>query len=199
MSRLHWVRVGAAGTIGGYVAAEPVRFSRGQRVVVRSPRGLELGEVLQAASDQAPVRDAHGQILRAMTTDDELLEARLLRYRARALEHSGAWLAVRGSDLILLDVEQLFDGRTLIFHFLNDEPASDSPILKELAEEFDAQLEFAKFAETVEHGCGPGCGTEHAPSSGSGASSGSGCGNCASQGCAIAAACAPRNRPAPAN
>ncbi|HWA96869.1 MAG TPA: hypothetical protein VG713_00185, partial [Pirellulales bacterium] len=53
-------------------------------------------------------------------------------------------------------------------------------VTTELAEVYESQARVQPFAELLEHGCGPGCGTE--------AASGQGCSNCGA-GCAVAQAC----------
>ena len=46
MSHYHLVRVGAMGQVGRFAAVDAVRYPRHSRVVVRTRRGLEVGEVL---------------------------------------------------------------------------------------------------------------------------------------------------------
>ncbi len=82
-----------------------------------------------------------------------------------------------------MDVEHLFDGRTLWFYFLGEITPELSSITDELAELYEAQVQFRRFAETLTAGCGPGCGTEDAQ--------GQGCQSCGT-GCAIAGACGTR-------
>ena len=45
MSRYHLVRVGAMGQVGRFAAVDAVRYPRRSRVIVRTRRGLELGDV----------------------------------------------------------------------------------------------------------------------------------------------------------
>ena len=42
----HLVRVGALGHVGRFTAVDAVRYPRDTRVVVRTGRGLEVGEIL---------------------------------------------------------------------------------------------------------------------------------------------------------
>lgn len=48
---LHWVRFGSLGDIRGFPSADGVRYDRGARVVLETPRGLETGEVLSSAAN----------------------------------------------------------------------------------------------------------------------------------------------------
>lgn len=172
------------GQIGRFTAVDSVRYPRGSRVVVRTRRGLEIGEIL---SQQRPHFDAgevpDGEILRGITVEDELLQARLERHRQRAYEACSALVAERGLRAILVDVEHLFDGEGLYFYFLGDVSPELDAITSELADEYEARVEFRKFTETLLQGCGPGCGTEEAKGQG-------GCASCAS--CAVAGACGTR-------
>lgn len=217
MSSFHLVRVGALGRVGRFAAPDGRVRRRGKRVVVRTERGLELGEVLAPPREsprpyEAESHDAHdaqpmtsagpeldGELLRAMTPADELLEKRLEARTNAAFERCSNAVAERGLPVTLIDVEHLFDGRGLYFYFLGAEVAERESaaewerLVRELAAEYEAVVQFQKFAEAVEQGCGPDCGTKACGTSDAGAGEGgSGCGNCATQGCAIKSA-----RPAP--
>jgi hypothetical protein len=175
----HLIRVGALGHVGRFRSADGLRYARGQRVVVRTARGLEVGEVL--ADEPQSAGDADGPLLRRMTDSDEMLAERLSRNRDAAYEACVRVLAERGSDAVLLDVEHLFDGRGLYFYFLGEVDAATEAISTELAAAYDAEARFGQFADTLEQGCGPGCGTAEAKN---------GCGTaggCAT--CAVASAC----------
>ena|ERR1700676_280890 len=183
MWRHHLVRVGALGHVGRFTAVDATSYPRGTRVVVRTARGMEVGEVLSPAAD-APARgEADGSILRGMTIEDQLLEARLERNRQEAYTACAGWLGSRGLAATLVDVEQLFDGRRLFFYFLGDPPAEMEALTGQLAEVYDAAAQISRFAATLTEGCGPGCGTSEAP--------GGGCGSCGT-GCAVAGACSTR-------
>jgi cell fate regulator YaaT (PSP1 superfamily) len=183
MSWSHVVRVGALGHVGRFLAVDATCYPRGSRVIVRTARGLEVGEVL-AGRDRADSA-LDGSILRGMTLEDELLQARLQKNREAAYEGCRRRLRESNMPAVLMDVEHLFDGQTLIFYFLGEQPPGLEALTSELAEAYDAQAQFRAFAATVTAGCGPGCGTEHAE--------GPGCGACAT-GCAVADACASRGR-----
>ncbi len=186
MPGFHLVRHGVLGHIGPFSSADGLRHSRGSSVIVRTERGLEWGEVLAPpAADDGPVQPADGVILRRATPNDRLLRDRLEKHRASALERCGALIDARGVPVVLLDAEHLFDGSGLLFYFLGDVTDELEAIVQELADEYETEVAFHRFAETLEHGCGPGCGTE--------AASG-GCGSCATS-CSLASAC--RTTPTP--
>jgi cell fate regulator YaaT (PSP1 superfamily) len=182
MSRFHLVRVGALGRVGRFRSPDATTFPRGTRVVVRTTRGLELGEIVAPPGDE-PLAQADGTIVRAMTIEDQLLEARLLRHRDEAFHACQSRLEQAGADAVLVDVEHLFDGQSLFFYFLGAVPGDVDRLTEELAGIYDAGVQFSRFAETLVAGCGPACGTQDAE--------GSGCGSC-STGCSLAAACGTR-------
>jgi cell fate regulator YaaT (PSP1 superfamily) len=179
----HLVRYGLLGHVGRFTTVDAVRYARRSRVVIRSSRGVEVGEVLAGPDEQGAVGEAAGQILRRMSIQDDLLEARLDRRRHEAYHACDKLLAEAGVTAALVDVEHLFDGEGLFFYFLGDPPAAAGDITRRLAETYEAAVEFRKFAETLSEGCGPGCGTEEAKGQG-------GCASCTS--CAVASACGTR-------
>ncbi len=175
----HFVRVGALGNIGRFVAADNARYPRRTRVVCRTKRGLEVGEVLaDAYSDDLSASVALGTLLRRLSVEDELLLARLERHRHEAWEACARLIEQRNIPAVLIDVEPLFDGSSLIFYFLGEVTEEVEALTADLAEAYESKVQFRKFAETLAEGCGPGCGTEEAAGCGTG---------CAS--CAVAAAC----------
>ncbi len=182
MPRCHLIRVGAMGHIGRFASLEGVRYARDARVIVRTSRGLEAGEVLSLGED-IHRSQTDGVILRGMTVEDELLEGRLSRHKHRAFKACSARIAELGLAVTLIDVEHLFDGRSLYFYFLGEAPPELDHVLAELAELYDAKVQFRRFSDTLTAGCGPGCGTE----------AGGGCGDACGS-CAISGACGTKRR-----
>ncbi len=162
MSRHHFVRVGSLGNVGRFTSVDAVAYPRASRVIVRTSRGLETGEVLGPAEEEVMRGNTDGSILRGMTIEDELLENRLEKNRQKALDACTARLAELGITATLVDVEHLFDGRSLFFYFMGEVTPEIEAITAELAEVYDAAAQFRKFSETLTQGCGPGCGTEEA-------------------------------------
>jgi cell fate regulator YaaT (PSP1 superfamily) len=178
----HLVRFGAMGLVGRFASVDAARYPRRTRVVVRSRRGLEIGEILSGLEAEDAAEE--GSILRGMTLEDELLQARLARTRQLALDSCVELLSERKLPATLLDVEQLFDGSSLLFYFLGDVPAEVETLTSELAEAYEAKAQTRRFAETLSEGCGPGCGTE--------AATGGGCTTCST--CAVAGACGTKKK-----
>lgn len=167
------VRLGVMGVVASFLPVDQTEYRRGQRVILRTPRGLEVGQIISA---QPASTEYLGKILRRVTPEDELLMDRLTRNRHEAFQDCQQFIQDHALAAALVDVELLFDGQSLIFYFLGDVPTEMANVLAELTETYEAQVQLRKFTESLTEGCGPGCGTEEA----AGCSSG-GCSVCAIQ------------------
>jgi cell fate regulator YaaT (PSP1 superfamily) len=164
----YFVRIGTWGDVvrcraEGTFAIARDSICRGNRVICRTGRGLEIGTVtasLPGVTDAAA--DAGGTILRKTTTEDELLLARLEKHRIEAMEECRQALTEAGSDAVLLDVDQLFDAGTLVFYFLEPVEPATQQLVEQLASRYESRVRSRHFAKLVNEGCGPGCGTKDA-------------------------------------
>jgi len=177
----HFVRVGLLGSVGRFDATDRQRYARGARVICRTSRGLELGEVLSPA-DSVSDQQCDGTLLRRITVEDDLLIARLEKNRSQAFQACAARLEQLQLPAVLLDVEHLFDGQSLYFYFLGQTPPEIDALTAELADVYEAKAQLQKFADTLTAGCGPHCGTEE----------GGGCGSGGCSTCAVVGACGTR-------
>lgn len=188
---------GLSGEFGRFRAATALHLRRGERVVVRGPRGVEIAEILRPATP----RHAHflpntsvGQLLRRLTPSDEQSES-AMRVRARQLFERGEQLAAEMRlPLMLLDVEVLLDGEHAVLHQLRGEDADVRPFVSTLSREFAMHItlvdlsrdrEGAAEEESDEHaGCGrPDCGRRED----------GGCSTCGSGGCGSCGSAQPRD------
>lgn len=173
----YFVRLGSVGQVGRFTAVEPIQFARGSRVVCRTSRGLEVGQILR--QDTGSGRPADGQLLRRVTVEDDLLLARLDRRKTEAIMACTELLVQRQLEAVLVDVEATFDGGSLYFYFLGEVSPAVAAITQELADAYESRAQLSTFAATLEAGCGPHCGTEL----------GGGCGTGGCSTCSIATAC----------
>ena len=124
---------GLAGDFGRFRSGRPVACRRGDRAVVRTHRGLEIGRVLREATP----RHAHflpnttvGTLLRLAGPDDDRIaermgeRARLLFDRAR---RTAKELAL---PLEVIDVEVLLDGEHGVLHLLRFEESDVRPFVE---------------------------------------------------------------------
>jgi hypothetical protein len=157
------VRVGKLGQIRRFRTLQEAVFRRGSRVVCRTQRGIEVGQVLGPAQLKPSTVDlADGRLLRSMTVEDEILWGHLQEQADEALNTCQQWLDEQNVVGLLIDVEPLLDGKTLYFHFLSDVSPEIQKHLDHLATIYERSVRESKFAQLLEHGCGPGCGTEEA-------------------------------------
>jgi hypothetical protein len=182
------VHHGAAGHVGRFRSADGDGCTRGDAVVVRSQRGLELGRVLAAAELQRlPFPDGFvGELVRRASAEDFSLAE---RGRATGLElcAAGERLAVAsGLPLAVLDAEVLLDGRQAVLHVLKLAACDEGPWLADLGDRHGMILRLHDLAREEpakddEHGC-TACGAEGCGGGGCGScgSDGGGCSSCSS-------------------
>lgn len=169
-------RFGCRGEVGRFRALGTEKLARGSDVLCQTQMGVWVGQILAPIDDDTP---CDALILRRMTPEDHLLEARLRKGRERAIRRCQQLIDQADLPVTLLDVDHLFDGRTLLFYFAGKVDAAVESITQELVEEYEGQVQSRRFAKLLSTGCGPGCGTGE----------GNGCGgSCA--GCVVAKACA---------
>jgi hypothetical protein len=175
------VGYGLQGEFGRFRPFRPILCRRGDRVVVRSLRGLEVGAVLR----EATALHAHflpnttlGQLLRLPTPDDEQQEQAQQRRGRQLLERAAGLAEEFGLPLEVLDAEVLLDGAHAVLHHLRWQDCDVRPFVSALSREFEVQLTLADLAgppPEEDHGCGS-CGSGNCGSCGSKG----GCGTCGS-------------------
>ncbi len=137
-------RYGLMRSLGVMIARNDVAYRRGMEVVVRSDRGLEIGQVLCEATedalshlDQAP----SGQIVRAVSDEDVTKIDGIDSSRKPKLETCQKHINTLGLDMKLVDVEQLFGGERLVVYYLSEERVDFRELVKLLAGEFQTRIE----------------------------------------------------------
>jgi cell fate regulator YaaT (PSP1 superfamily) len=175
------VGYGLQGEFGRFRPVRPVVCRRGDRVVVRSPRGLEIGAVLR----EATARHAHflpnttlGQLLRRLTPEDEQQQCTQQRRGQQLLERAARLAEEFGLPLEVLDAEVLLDGAHAVLHHLRWQDCDMRPFVSTLSREFEVHLALADLTgpqPEEDHGCGS-CGSGGCGSCGSKG----GCGSCGS-------------------
>ncbi len=120
------------------------QFARGDRVVVRTNRGLETGEVLCEASENAinqMKNPSNGQIIRLMSTEDQVELERLQTQQQDYFKRSQQIVARHGLDMELAEVEKLFGGERLIVYYISEDRVDFRELVKTLAAEFQMRIE----------------------------------------------------------
>jgi len=152
-----------------------VQLERGEQIICRTARGIEMGEVLATTQPEYIELHSPGKFIRKSRPDDQLLWRQLTSLSVDANAACQAFLRDKAIPDVLLEVEPLIDGRTLYFHFLGDPSSETERHVQELSEIYQKSVASSRFAALLEHGCGPGCGTKEK----SGCGTGGGCAVCA--------------------
>lgn len=123
------VRYGAIPEVAKFVAEEVYPLQRGAHVVVQSPRGLDLGTVLQVVpGSSAADADSDLRIERAATPED-LAAFESLRDDGQAL-FAEWWSRIRDwkLELELVDVEWTLDREKLVLYVLGGRSADTTKL-----------------------------------------------------------------------
>ncbi|HMF12741.1 MAG TPA: PSP1 C-terminal domain-containing protein [Gemmataceae bacterium] len=165
---------GKAGDFGRFYPVASLVCRRGDRAVIRTPRGVELGTVL------CPTMPGHahhlpntsvGQLLRLASSEDEATLERQQATAQNLFDDGRNSAAELGMPLELLDAEVLFDGQRAVLYHVRWAECDLRPLVSRLSKRHDVHVEMYDLSRAVE-GCGkPDCGRGHG-----------GCDSCASGG-----------------
>ena len=137
------VRHGAMRFLGEFDPGDD-HFARGQDVVVRTERGLELGAVLCPATPlalQTLAEPTKGRILRVLTAEDRAARDRMRQVEEDELDACCNFVAQRKLQMELVDVEHLFGGERIIFYFLAEKRVDFRELVKDLARTYQTRIE----------------------------------------------------------
>lgn len=138
------VRHGLIRFLGEYEPAPEAAYARGQAVVVRSERGLEVAEVLCEATPRAVgllSEPTKGQILRVMTEEDHAQSLGQRDKEEHAFGRCQDFIRERRLQMDLVDVEHLFGGERIVFFFLAEKRVDFRELVKDLAREYRTRIE----------------------------------------------------------
>lgn len=119
-------------------------LARGRKVIARTSRGLEAGEVLcEAGQERFDESEAasEGQILREMTAEDENEAAHIEASAKNEFEICRQHAEDLGLQMQLVDVEHLFGGERIIVYYLAEGRIDFRELVKRLAAEFQTRIE----------------------------------------------------------
>jgi cell fate regulator YaaT (PSP1 superfamily) len=144
MGARYITRHGAMRFLGEYEAEGEASYARGQKAILRSERGLEIGEVLLEATPRAVellTEPTRGQIVRPVTDADEPTIERIHQNEVHAFETCNRFVAQRSLQMELVDVEHLFGGERIVFYFLAEKRVDFRELVKDLAREYRTRIE----------------------------------------------------------
>lgn len=213
---MHWVRFGSLGDVAGFASADGARYARGVRVVLETSRGLEVGEILQAAERPAPSAEAATSASPRQETISDAEDSEIApqdEFLSPPRSAAGVVLrALTANDEFVLARQE--KNRHAAFERCSARVAElrlpvmlvdvellfdgqglyfyflgeADPRLDDLTGELAEEFETAVRFRQFTETVDKGCG----PSCGT--SEGSGCGSCAEGGCAIAGACSAKGK-----
>ena len=165
-------------------------FARGQRVLLRTARGPEIGTVLEpltAISEPLFPASEAGLLVGPVTAADELRAAQSAAFAAELFESAASLIESLGLPLTLVEVEPNLDASLAVLHVLSWGEYDPAALLGTLTLRHGCELlwldesRFDEVARAVtaagsDHGCGRagGCGSGGCGSTGE---CGSGCGS----------------------
>jgi hypothetical protein len=168
--RDYLVSYGQGGYLGRFRSAAD--YCRDDRVVVRSPRGVEIATVLGAAPSGQMTIEAGGEILRSATVADEAAAALRLDQVVTLLEDAHQLAETRGLPLLFLDGEILLDGRDAILQAVHWADCDATLLFEELSHRHGLLVKLADLTSTPKPGGCPTCGADK-----------QGCDSCSTGGC----------------
>lgn len=190
MTMHYLVRHGTPGFLGRFapVADANGDFVRGRSFVVRSRRGLELGELLGPA-DSGFDDPFLGELLRPASNGDLADGASRLATASQLYLDAQRLACEIGLPLALLDLELLLDGRHAVLHAVRLGDCDAGPLLAALGERHDIVVLLFDLTVATEVHDDPGCGSCGDGGCGTGGGCGDGgCGTCSAGGAAELAA-----------
>jgi cell fate regulator YaaT (PSP1 superfamily) len=168
---------GKSGGFGRFVAREALALVRGDRVVIRTSRGQELGTVLcpATAGHAHLLPDMGGDLLRQASIEDDQIQSRLAALSQRLFDDSRRLANELHLPIAILDVDLLLDGQAII-QFVG-EPCDVTALTAALESKHRLSIHMESLAlpaREADKGCGkPDCGRID----------GGGCSSCDSGGC----------------
>lgn len=139
------VRYGSMRHLGVFSCRARDRYARGQRVIARTGRGQELGEVLVEATEHVLAQMGDdvrtGQILRLESHDDAVEVRRLHAQEETELQTCERRVAELGLDMKLVQVERLYGGERVVVYYLAEQRVDFRELVKRLAVDLQTRVE----------------------------------------------------------
>jgi cell fate regulator YaaT (PSP1 superfamily) len=140
MPQVAIVRYGAMERTGRFTLnADDIHI--GHSVIIRTPRGVEWGSVMQTAPADDDEKTT-GEVLRR-TTQGDVEKHENISERQEVEEFQTCKKLIHKHDLPmkLVDVEHLFGGHKIIFYFLADGRVDFRGLVRDLAKEYRTRIE----------------------------------------------------------
>ncbi len=138
------VRYGIMRSIGVMASRNDIVYRRSMEVIVRTDRGIEVGQVLCEATEDALShldQPATGHVIREVSNDDVVSIDGIDGDRKKKLAICQKHIEALNLEMKLIDVEQLFGGERLVVFYLSEDRVDFRELVKLLASEFQTRIE----------------------------------------------------------
>lgn len=138
------VRCGQMRQLGEFVGLPEQAHARGQRVVVQTDRGLELGEVLCPSTEHSAAfleNPRRGSILRVASPEDMAADLALADRRKSGFEACREFIGRRRLQMDLVDVEAILGGERMVFYYLAEQRVDFRELVRDLARAMQTRIE----------------------------------------------------------
>ena len=141
----YMVHYGAMRLLGVFSYADDVALRYGTRVIVKTPRGQEVGIVRCEATPEILAKLDGGfiedRIIRPMTESDEFECRKLRQEEQNELERCKQIVQEVGVAMELVRVEHIFGGERLVVYYTAEGRIDFRELVKHLAAEFQIRIE----------------------------------------------------------
>jgi cell fate regulator YaaT (PSP1 superfamily) len=135
----------SASAKAGHFNANGIDFDVGERVVVESDKGLELGDVIRATYDSLeydnPLFNRIKRVVRRANSEDESQHHRKVSLENEAYDYCVAKIKERGLEMDLVKCDPTLDGRKATFYFTAEGRIDFRDLVKDLAQRFRLRIE----------------------------------------------------------
>ena len=131
-------------SLGVFATRGNDEFVRGSRVISRTNRGLEVGEVLCEGTEDAVAvlkNPGQGQILRKMSPDDVNELTHIRSKDGDVFEICRRHVSELNLPMQLVDIEHVFGGERIVIYYLADGRVDFRELVRNLASEFQTRIE----------------------------------------------------------
>jgi len=138
------VRHGVMRFLGEFTADPELALRRDFKVIIKTERGLEHGEVVCPSTTRGLnylAEPTKGEIVRLMTADDQARVEQLRQLQHQEYDKGKALIAEHHLQMQLIDVEHLLGNDRLVFFFLAEKRVDFRELVKTLAREFGMRIE----------------------------------------------------------
>jgi cell fate regulator YaaT (PSP1 superfamily) len=138
------VRYGVMHFLGVFTSPPGMTLRRDNRVIARTDRGLESGDVLCEALPESVAKlvdPPSGQILRLMTPEDANEQTRIIKHTRAEMDVCQTYVDKLELNMQLVDVEHIFGGERIVIYYLAENRVDFRELVRQLAAEFQTRIE----------------------------------------------------------